>query len=80
MLPSELSFRNGATEFQNPLLSYAQEYVGIFQDRYNHLSNHLIVVRAGLEPDKQPLNWARAPSLITSTWLISLMLKTVQSF
>ena len=50
MLPSELSFHNSETKFQKPALACVQEYVGIFQDRYIHLSNQLIVVRTGFEP------------------------------
>ncbi len=50
MLPSELSFRNGETKFQNPLLPHAQEYVGMFYRYTHHLSNQLIVVVTGLEP------------------------------
>ena len=50
MLPSELSFHNSETKFQKPALACAQEYVGIFQDRYIHLSNQLIVVNTGIEP------------------------------
>ena len=50
MLPSELSFYIGPTEFQNTFLPYAQEYVVNFQDRWIHLSNQLIVASTGFEP------------------------------
>jgi len=59
MLPSELSFYIGPTEFQNTLLSHAQEYVGMFF-RYIHLlSNQLIEARTGFEPVRSIILFSR---------------------